>query len=127
MAAASGQILKLQMQRHALPLSRWLLPPLMSQVVVHGLPIRPAFSKRQPPRRKLRKQLGLRRAGPAVLLVGGGEGMGPVERTVNAIAAGPGAKVQLVVVCGRNEKLVKRLSDKVLRQNTSPASWLTAS
>ena len=80
---------------------------------MHGLPIRPAFSKRQPPRRKLRKQLGLRRDGPAVLLVGGGEGMGPVERTVNAIAAGPGAKVQLVVVCGRNEKLVKRLTDKV--------------
>ncbi len=48
-----------------------------------------------------------------MLLVGGGEGMGPVERTVNAIAAGPGAKLQLVVVCGRNEKLVKRLSEKV--------------
>jgi hypothetical protein len=86
---------------------------LFFQVVLHGLPIRPAFSKRQPPRRKLRKQLGLRRDEPAVFLVGGGEGMGPVERTVDSIAAGPGPRVQLVVVCGRNAKLVKRLSEKV--------------
>ena len=93
---------------------------------MHGLPIRPAFSKRQPPRRKLRKQLGLRREGPAVLLVGGGEGMGPVERTVNAIAAGPGAKLQLVVVCGRNEKLVKRLSEKVSTPFRSLVTALSA-
>ena len=91
---------------------------------MHGLPIRPAFTKRQPPRRKLRKQLGLRRDEPAVFLVGGGEGMGPVERTVESIAAGPGARVQLVVVCGRNAKLVKRLSEKVRSALRPDCVWL---
>ena len=93
---------------------------LCLQVVLHGLPIRPAFSQRQPPPWKLRKQLGLRRDEPAVLLVGGGEGMGPVEKTVASIAAGPGARVQLVVVCGRNAKLVTRLSERVQSFTSQP-------
>lgn len=52
---------------------------------------------------------------PAVLLVGGGEGMGPVEQTARALGqslydANTGKAVgQLVVVCGRNKRLVKKL------------------
>lgn len=42
----------------------------------------------------------------------GGEGMGPVEKTVDGLAAALGAECQLVVVCGRNAKLVQRLSSK---------------
>ena len=49
---------------------------------------------------------------PAVLLVGGGEGMGPVEKTVDALAASLGAACQVVVVCGRNANLVNKLSSK---------------
>lgn len=41
------------------------------QVVVHGLPIRPAFSHRFPSQRRLRKHLGMDRDLPAVMLVGG--------------------------------------------------------
>ncbi|KAK9817389.1 hypothetical protein WJX74_006644 [Apatococcus lobatus] len=82
------------------------------QVVVHGLPIRPAFSHRFPSQRKLRKHLGMDRDLPAVMLVGGGEGMGPVEKTVDAIAAQLGSKCQLIVIAGRNKKLVKRLQRK---------------
>ena len=81
--------------------------------MVHGLPIRPAFSQAPPPRSKLRRQLGLRAELPAVLLVGGGEGMGPVEKTVSSIARAVGPRVQLVVICGRNERLIRRLSEKV--------------
>ena len=53
---------------------------------------------------------------PAVRLMGGGEGMGPVEKTARALAkvlapaANMGAPVgQLVVVCGRNRKLLSKL------------------
>jgi UDP-N-acetylglucosamine:LPS N-acetylglucosamine transferase len=46
---------------------------------------------------------------PAVLVVAGGEGMGPVEKTCSAIAKASGASVQLVVVTGRNAKLAERL------------------
>lgn len=52
---------------------------------------------------------------PAVLLVGGGEGMGPVEATARALGqslfdANTGKAIgQMVVVCGRNKRLVKKL------------------
>lgn len=61
----------------------------------------------------MRRELGLREEVPAVLLVGGGEGMGPVEKTVTSIARAVGPRVQLVVICGRNERLIRRLSEKV--------------
>ena len=44
-----------------------------------------------------------------MLVVAGGEGMGPVEKTCSAIARASGASVQLVVVTGRNAKLAERL------------------
>jgi len=52
---------------------------------------------------------------PAVLLVGGGEGMGPVEATARALGqslydANTGKAIgQMVVVCGRNKRLIKKL------------------
>lgn len=82
------------------------------QIVVHGLPIRPAFSRRPPPRPELRRALGLGLDTPAVLVVAGGEGHGPVAKTCAAIAESCGAQVQLVVVCGRNANLAARLNSK---------------
>lgn len=49
---------------------------------------------------------------PAVLLVGGGEGMGGLEATVDALEKSVGGGCQVVVVCGRNEKLAKRIREK---------------
>lgn len=52
---------------------------------------------------------------PAVLLMGGGEGMGPVETTARALGdalydSKTGKAIgQLVVVCGRNKRLEKKL------------------
>lgn len=83
------------------------------QLRVYGLPIRPAFSRRFPAKRRLRAALGWDAGEPVVLLVGGGEGMGPVEKTVDAVAAEVGAGCQLVVICGRNQRLVDKLRSKV--------------
>lgn len=41
-----------------------------SQIVIHGLPIRPAFSRRLPDKRRLRRHLGMSKSLPAVLIVG---------------------------------------------------------
>ena len=38
--------------------------------------------------------------------------MGAIEKTVKAVAEKVGAKCQLVVVCGRNKKLVNTLSNR---------------
>nr|BAJ87632.1 predicted protein [Hordeum vulgare subsp. vulgare] len=82
-----------------------------SQIRVYGLPIRPSFCRAVLDKDELRKELGLHPQLPAVLLMGGGEGMGPVEETAKALGqelydhqrhrpAG-----QVVVICGRNQAL----------------------
>jgi 1,2-diacylglycerol 3-beta-galactosyltransferase len=88
------------------------------QVCLSGLPIRPAFALPPRPRPALRHELGMAPDLPAALLVGGGEGMGPVGRIARTVAAGlageQGTRArpagQLVVVCGRNKKLREELS-----------------
>ena len=56
------------------------------QIVLHGLPIRPGFSTCKTSKPVLRRRLGISPTLPAVLMVGGGEGMGKLEQTVSAIA-----------------------------------------
>lgn len=52
---------------------------------------------------------------PAVLLMGGGEGMGPIEATARALEKALydenlGEPIgQVLVICGRNKKLANRL------------------
>lgn len=52
---------------------------------------------------------------PAVLLMGGGEGMGPIEVTAQALGdalyddSKGEPRGQLLVICGRNKKLASRL------------------
>jgi 1,2-diacylglycerol 3-beta-galactosyltransferase len=52
----------------------------------------------------LKKNLGWPVDKPIVLLVGGGEGMGPLAKTARAIDES-GLNVTQVIVCGRNQKL----------------------
>ena len=74
------------------------------KVRVVGLPVADRYC--QPMKRKstLRKKLGWTLDKPIVLLVGGGEGMGPLGKTAREIDAS-GLDLGLVVVCGRNQKL----------------------
>jgi 1,2-diacylglycerol 3-beta-galactosyltransferase len=88
------------------------------QVCLTGLPIRPAFARPPRPKPELRQELGMEPDLPAVLLVSGGEGMGPVARIARAVASVLGSESggagrpagQLVVVCGRNKKLQEELA-----------------
>lgn len=77
-----------------------------------GLPVRPAFSQPLPDKVKARARLGLAEGGFTALLLGGGEGMGPVAAIAHAVARRLGAEgkdAQLVVICGRNERLRQSL------------------
>ena len=59
-----------------------------------------------------RARLGLADSAFTVLLLGGGEGMGPVAATAHAVArrlAETGTAAQLVVICGRNKRLRQSL------------------
>lgn len=52
---------------------------------------------------------------PAVLLMGGGEGMGPIEATARALEDAlyderrGGPIGQILIICGRNKKLANKL------------------
>jgi 1,2-diacylglycerol 3-beta-galactosyltransferase len=88
------------------------LPP--ERLRMYGLPVRPAFAQPLPPQPILRQKLGLDSALPAVLLAGGGEGVGGVaqiaEALEQALVQDGQAIGQLVVICGRNRKLHRQLS-----------------
>jgi 1,2-diacylglycerol 3-beta-galactosyltransferase len=78
------------------------------KVMVMGLPVTNRFCQPPGDRQALRKQLGWPAELPMILLVGGGEGMGPLDLIAQAIDASH-IPVGLVVVAGRNQKLRQQL------------------
>ncbi len=78
------------------------------QVHVVGLPVADRFCHPPGDRVSLRVRLGWPQDCPIILLVGGGEGMGPVEKTAQAIAEA-GLPAALVIIAGRNRSLQTRL------------------
>ncbi len=78
------------------------------QVRIVGLPVADRFCQSRGEPQALRARFGWPEERPLVLLVGGGEGMGPLEETACAIAnACPSAA--LVVITGRNKNLKAHL------------------
>jgi 1,2-diacylglycerol 3-beta-galactosyltransferase len=92
-----------------------------AQMRTLGLPIRPVFGRESRPKALLRQQLAMDPELPAALLVGGGEGMGPVADVARTLAirlAGgamqaKGPMGQLVIICGRNRKLEQELKEQL--------------
>jgi 1,2-diacylglycerol 3-beta-galactosyltransferase len=78
------------------------------QLSVVGLPVAERFCKPVGDPMAMRQRLGWPQDRPLVLLVGGGEGMGPLKRTALAINESH-LPLSLVVVCGRNRKLKEEL------------------
>ena len=78
------------------------------KVRVVGLPVADRYCKPIGRKSILRKKLGWPTDKPIVLLVGGGEGMGPLAKVARAIDES-GLNVALVIVCGRNQKLKEEL------------------
>ncbi|XP_031480803.1 probable monogalactosyldiacylglycerol synthase 3, chloroplastic [Nymphaea colorata] len=86
-----------------------------SQIRIFGLPVRPSFCHAVFSKDELRVELAMDRQLPAVLLMGGGEGMGPVEETARALEEALydeqlGKPIgQIVIICGRNQVLASKL------------------
>ncbi|XP_042002906.1 monogalactosyldiacylglycerol synthase 2, chloroplastic-like [Salvia splendens] len=86
-----------------------------SQTRVYGLPIRPSFCRAILSKDDLRVELEMDPLLPAVLLMGGGEGMGPVKKTALALGESLFDKEherpigQLIIICGRNQELAATL------------------
>jgi 1,2-diacylglycerol 3-beta-galactosyltransferase len=78
------------------------------QVQVVGLPVANRFCQPPGDRDTLRERLGWPKDLPVVVLVGGGEGMGPLKKIAQAIA-GAGLPVALAVITGRNQELKQDL------------------
>ncbi len=79
-----------------------------AKIHVVGLPVADRFCHPVMDRAKLRERLGWPLNIPVVLLVSGGDGMGPLEETVRAIIDAD-LPVALVVIAGRNKTLKERL------------------
>jgi 1,2-diacylglycerol 3-beta-galactosyltransferase len=87
---------------------RYGMPPERVEVV--GQPVKLKFASGVGGKLYLRGKLGLHPDRPTALVIGGGEGMGPIYAVARAIATGvPNA--QLVVVAGRNAALRQKLED----------------
>ena len=78
---------------------------------VVGLPVADRYCQPLGRKSSLRKKLGWTVGKPIVLLVGGGEGMGPLGQTAAEINAS-GLDVCLVIVCGRNQRLKEELDSR---------------
>ncbi len=74
------------------------------KIRVAGLPVADKYCKPKGRKSTLRKKLGWSTDKPIVLMVGGGDGMGPLGKTAREIDAS-GLDVGLVIVCGRNQYL----------------------
>ncbi|KAK1437441.1 hypothetical protein QVD17_03232 [Tagetes erecta] len=110
-----------------------------NQIRVFGLPVRPSFARAILNKDDLRVELELDPVLPAVLLMGGGEGMGPVKKTAKALAESLFDKEnekplgQMVVICGRNKALASSLESlewkipvKVRGFETQMQKWMGA-
>lgn len=82
------------------------------QLRITGLPVHPKFTNEQHTKESIRDEMGWKQDIPTVVLVAGGDGMGPLEETALKIRQ-QNPDCQLVVVCGKNEKLVERLQDQI--------------
>ncbi len=86
----------------------WGLPP--ERVVVAGMPVQRRFSTaRALSPAQARAQLGLCQERPLILLVGGGDGMGPLAEVVTAVAQRC-PQAQLVALAGHNQALQTQLA-----------------
>jgi 1,2-diacylglycerol 3-beta-galactosyltransferase len=88
---------------------KYNMPPEKVRVV--GLPVADRYCQPRGRKSTLRKKLGWPVDKLIVLMVGGGEGMGPLAKTARAIDAS-GLDVGQVIVCGRNQHLKASLESQ---------------
>lgn len=94
------------------------------QLRVTGLPVHPDFARRLTDKASARAELGWDADLPAILLVGGGEGMGPIYKTARAIDE-QRLRCQMVIIAGRNQALREQLESDRWNQPTKVYPFVT--
>ncbi|MDP2920780.1 MAG: glycosyltransferase [Candidatus Omnitrophota bacterium] len=84
-----------------------------SKIRTFGIPIDPKFSAVHD-KEAIKKKLGLDSRMRAVLIMGGSQGLGPVEHMIDALER-TAVDFQILAVCGINKKLQKMLSRREKR------------
>jgi 1,2-diacylglycerol 3-beta-galactosyltransferase len=87
---------------------KWKFPREKLRVIGQPISLKFALSAANEPQSDLRVRLNLRNDLFTILLVGGGEGMGPLRSIARALNRSK-LPIQLAVIAGRNEKLQKQL------------------
>jgi 1,2-diacylglycerol 3-beta-galactosyltransferase len=95
-----------------------------NQVRITGLPVHPQFAERLTDKASARAQLGWDPNLPTLLLVGGGEGMGPLYKTARALNDAH-LRCQLVIIAGRNQPLKAQLESDSWNQPTHIYPFVT--
>jgi processive 1,2-diacylglycerol beta-glucosyltransferase len=80
-----------------------------SQIKVTGIPVRPVFGN-QLNRQQFQQQLGLNSEKPTLLLMSGGNAIGPLVEVLKALGR-LAERFQIVVITGRNHKLYHQLKE----------------
>jgi processive 1,2-diacylglycerol beta-glucosyltransferase len=78
------------------------------RVHVVGIPVDPRFARNDEPLVALRERLGLPRDRQIALMMGGGLGIGPLERMLRSLE-GVSTPIGVVVIAGRNSRVEKRV------------------
>ena len=89
-----------------------------------GLPVNPRFMRNLPLRHEARQTLGWDPEKPAILIVGGGEGMGPLYETARAINARR-LDCQIAVIAGKNAALKAQFEASDWNQPTHIYGFVT--
>jgi processive 1,2-diacylglycerol beta-glucosyltransferase len=76
-------------------------------IKVYGIPLRAKFSL-QLDRRPIAESLGFELDVPTVLVMGGGQGLGPIKKILKSLVK-VDFKLQIIVLAGVNKKLIKEL------------------
>ena len=79
-------------------------------IKVFGIPLRIKFATKLD-RRVIARQLGLDPDLPTILIMGGGQGLGPIKSIFKSLVKIP-IPIQIVILAGTNKKIVKKLQDK---------------
>lgn len=87
------------------------------QMRVTGLPVHANFAKSLTDKASARAELGWDLKKPAILVVGGGEGMGPIYNTARALND-RNLNCQIVIIAGRNQALKTQLEESPWNQPT---------
>lgn len=95
-----------------------------NKMSITGLPVNPAFVEKLEGKETAREKLGWQQGKITILMVAGGDGMGPLWKTARAIND-LHRDIQLVIVAGRNTDLKTKLESASWNQPTHVYGFVT--